>query len=282
MRQYIDAINKLYESELTPLEEALESASEFEIDLILETMDDEMALNFNRKLMEFNKPSNSDVGLMTKIGAKVFGQQWAAERQGAQQALDDKAKFNADWAKFSKRFNLEMTEDNLKQFLKTQYKMGDETYETAVKQVKPETDRATGVIDNIDEFIPALSFAYFYGVGDAIEKRAEEKQIDIDALGYDDLPNNETSGPASPQAAAVAGDATEQGNTAPQTTEPGNLSASQISTKMGRTLGSLHVSAADRQQAMNDAKKGFNQSFSKNSRTLAAIGYSYLKAINAA
>lgn len=289
MRQYIEAVKKLYQDDISTLTESLNRASEYEIALILESMDNKDLFALNRKLMEFNHPSDQDVGLMTKIGAKIFGQQWAAERQGAMQAMDDQAKFMSDWAKYSARFKQELTINNLKQFLKTQYKMGDETFNDAVKQVKPETDRATGKIVNIEDFIPALAFAYFYGVGDAIEQRAEEKHIDIDDLGYDQLPQNNTKpAPQPSQGNAKAGgdsaaepeDASEPAGK--EQADPGSLSAAQISSKMGRTLQSLHISTSDRQQAINDAKKGFTQSFSKNSRTLAALGYSYLKAINAA
>ncbi|MCK9529406.1 MAG: hypothetical protein M0R77_02385 [Gammaproteobacteria bacterium] len=288
MREYIDAVTKLYQDEMSTLTESLGNASEYELDLILESMDKEDLFALNRKLMEFNHPSDQDVSLMTKIGAKIFGQQWAAERQGAMQAMDDQAKFMADWGKYSKRFNQELTVDNLKQFLKTQYKMGDATFNDAVKQVKPETDRATGKIVNIEDFIPALSFAYFYGVGDAIETRAEEKHIDIDDLGYENLPQNQTKFKAEPETnanksgeEAADGEEDKSQATGSEPADAGSLSASQISTKMGKTLNSLHISAADRQQAINDAKRGFTQSFSKNSRTLAALGYSYLKAINA-
>lgn len=293
MRQYIDAVNKLYQDDVSSLTEALDGATDYEIDLIFESMDTEDLFALNRKLMEFNQPSDQDVGLMTKIGAKIFGQQWAAEREGAMQAMDDQNKFMTDWGKYSKRFNQQLTVDNLKKFLKTQYKMGDATYDEAAKQVEPETDRATGKITNINEFIPALSYAYFYGVGDAIEKRAEEKHIDIDDLGYDELPQNNTKPKAQPasggQGAAPAGnkapeDATagEEASAEPAGDQSNSMNASQISQKMGKTLNSLHVSANDRQQAIKDAKKGFTQSYSRNSRALAAIGYSYLKAISAA
>ena len=39
MREYIDAINKLYQDDLSTLTEALSNASEYEIDLILELED---------------------------------------------------------------------------------------------------------------------------------------------------------------------------------------------------------------------------------------------------
>lgn len=291
MRDYINAVDAFFQDDISTLTEALGSASEYEISLILESMDEEDLFALNRKLMEFNQPSDQDVGLMTKIGAKIFGDQWAAEREGAMQAMDDQAKFMSDWGKYSKRFKQELTVQNLKQFLKTQYKMGDATYDEAIKQVQPETDRATGKIININDFIPALSYAYFYGVGDAIEKRAEEKRIDIDDLGYDDLPQNNTkpkpqgggSGGSKPSSGdeevAAPEDKTEP--TGKETSDPGSQSAAAISSKMGKTLNSLHISASERQQAINDAKRGFTQSFSKNSRTLAALGYSYLKAIGA-
>ena len=165
--------------------------------------------------------------------------------------------------------------------------MGDETYELATTKVRPKTDRATGTIENIDEFIPALAFAYFYRVGDQIEKRAEEKRIDIDALGYDDLPNNETDVKLAPGAADDVAGKANQPAAGEQPSQPANsmdskdLSTDQISKKMGNVLSSLHISTDSRQQAMIDAKRGFTQSFSKNSRTLAAIGYAYLKAIGA-
>lgn len=290
MREYIDAVNKLYSNTELTLSESLQGASDFEIDLIIESMDDESLMELKSKIMEFEDPSPNDVGLLTKIGAKIFGNQWASERQGALQAMNDRNKFMADWGKYSKRFNVPLTVENLKEFLKNEYQMGDKSFELASKKVKPTVDRRTKEVTNIDQFIPALSYAYFYGVGDQIEQRAEEKKIDIDALGYDQLPNNDTDvKPSANNAAAaqgVAGDAQAGDNgqapTAPSNAKDGGaLTGQQISTKMNKTLSGLHVSTDQRKQAMADAKKGFTQSFSKNSRTLAAIGYSYLKAIGA-
>src|SRR5690606_23834309 len=127
-------------------------ASDFEIDLILESMDEESIVELAEKLMEFEDPSSQDISLLTKIGAKIFGNQWAAKRQGALQAMDDQEKFLADWGKYSTRFNVPMTVDNLKEFLKNEYQMGDQSFELASKKVKPTTDRRTKVITNIEDF----------------------------------------------------------------------------------------------------------------------------------
>ena len=110
--------------------------------------------------------------------------------------------------------------------------------------------------------------------------------IDIDDLGYGDLPNNDTKyvAPGGAQAAqAVAGDQNQPAQQGPAQGggDAGSITGQQISTKMSKVLNSLHVSADDRRRAMDDSKKGFNQSFSKNSRTLAALGFAYLKAIDA-
>lgn len=288
MREYINAVNNLYSDAELTLSESLQGATDFEIDLIIESMDAESLMELKSKIMEFEDPSPNDVGLLTKIGSKIFGNQWASERQGALQAMNDKNKFMADWGKYSKRFNVPMTVENLKEFLKNEYQMGDKSFDMASKKVKPAVDRRTKEITNIDQFIPALSYAYFYGVGDQIEQRAEEKKIDIDSLGYDQLPNNDTgaaptaapgSKPTQGAAPTAPGDASGAAPTAGKDT--GTLTGQQISTKMNKTLSGLHISADQRKQAMADSKKGFTQSFSKNSRTLAAIGYSYLKAIGA-
>lgn len=288
MREYIDAINKLYQDDLSTLTEALAGANEYEIDLILESMDEQDLYSLNRKLMEFDDVDENDFNLMTKIGAKIFGSGWANDKLGALQAMKDQEKFNSEWKKFSTRFNMKLTADNLKKFAKAQWQMSPQTVDKAFAQAKPKLNRQ-GEIQNIQDIIPALSYEYFMGMGDAIEKRAEEKHIDIDNLGYDQLPQNQTTAAPSP-APAAGGQNAPAGQPAqgaqepagqPATDQSDSLSASQISTKMGKTLNSLHISAGDRQQAIDDAKKGFTQSFSRNSRTLAALGYSYLKAINA-
>lgn len=288
MREYIDAINKLYQDDLSTLTEALSNASEYEIDLILESMDAEDAANLGRKLMEFDDVDERDFGLMTKIGAKIFGSGWASDKLGALQAMKDQEKFNSEWKKFSTRFNLQLTVDNLKKFAKAQWEMSPETADKALAEVKPKVDRK-GVIQNIQDIIPALSYQYFMGMGDAIEKRAEEKHIDIDNLGYEQLPQNQSkfkptgnggNTEAGDNETAQDGEDNKQQGAAKQE-DPGSLTGSQISAKMGKVLSSLHISTSDRQQAINDAKKGFTQSFSKNSRTLAALGYSYLKAVDA-
>lgn len=293
MKEYIDIVNSLYEFESKTLAESLQDASEFEIDLILESMDSTELVQLKDSLMEFTKPSDSDVSLLTKIGGKIFGGQWAEDRIGNMRAMNDAAQFNSDWNLYSKRFKKPLTVDNLKKFLEIEYKMSGKTADEAFKEAPPEVDRRTQEISNMDEVIPALAHAYFYAVGDAIEQRAEEKHIDIDDLGYDDIPNNNTDFTPSPAAAkAVAGGQGAQSGQPNQDGQPGqptnntpadagDLSGAAISKKMGNVLGSLHVSTDARQQAMNDAKKGFQQSFSKNSRTLAAIGYAYLKAIGA-
>lgn len=287
MKNYIDIINNMYEQEAKSLTESLRDASDFEIDLILESLDEAELSDLRDRLMEFDQPSDQDMSLLTKIGAKIFGQQWAQERQSAAQSMQDYDQFMSNWTKYSKRFNLKLTPENLKDFAKNEYGMKDSTYQMALAKAKPKVDPRTKEISNMQQMVPALAYAYFYGMEDAVEKRAEEKQIDIDALGFNDLPNNDTKYQA-PAAKAVAGDdkagqpagqpANQQNN---QGGDAGNLSASQISTKMGKVLSGLHVSSEARQQAMTDAARGFNQSFSKNSRTLAAIGYAYLKAISA-
>lgn len=282
MKEFIKAVNNMYSSDVESLSESLQNASDFEIDLILESMDEESMVELADKLMEFEDPSSQDIGLLTKIGAKIFGNQWASKRQGALQAMEDQEKFLADWGKYSTRFNVPMTVDNLKEFLKNEYQMGDQSFELASKKVKPVADRRTKVINNIEDFIPALAYAYFYGVGDQIEQRAEEKHIDIDALGYDEIPNNSTDvKPTAKSSSKPSEDDAGSQNTTSMASDDGMLTGQKISTQMNKTLSSLHVSNDQRRQAMVDSKKGFTQSFSKNSRTLAAIGYSYLKAIGA-
>lgn len=292
MREYINIVKSMNENETKTLSESLRDASEFEIDLILESMEKEELLAFSRKLFEFSDVDANDLGLLTKIGAKVFGQQWASEKLGAMQAMEDLNKFNSDWSRWSARYKQPLTVQNLKKFVRAQYKMSEETVDKALKEVQPTIDPNTNEIENIDQIVPELSYQFFLGVGDAVEKRAEENHIDIVDLGFNNLPNNETKPkPASPSAQAVVGDDSKT-NQPKQPTQPekpnapvvgdNDLNAATISKKMGATLNSLHVSSDARRQTMDDAKKGFQQSFSKNSRTLAAIGYSYLKAIGAA
>jgi len=49
MREYINIVNGLYEPESKTLAESLQTATDFEIDLILESMEDPELFELNRK-----------------------------------------------------------------------------------------------------------------------------------------------------------------------------------------------------------------------------------------